>query len=313
MKDWIRICITTLRYSIAFNGGLIGYFPGKKGLSQGDPISPYLFVMGMELLSRLMHKAVMKGFLYHPRFEAIQLTHLCFADVIMIFNSTKASSIRTVKDVLLEFKDFSGLYANASKSEVFFGGSSDKEKQKVLEILNYKEGTLAVRYLGVPLVSGKLSQKDCKPLIDRIVAKIKSWSAKHLSFAGRLQLIKLVLFSVQVYWTSTFILPKKVIKTIEQKFSAFLWKGMDSKAYGAKVAWKDICVPKNEGGLGLKRTVEWEPSSCHDYMESFCKIWINLGCLGQKTVFENIKLLDGCLLPTVAVGLKEDSWVKKCC
>ena len=61
-----------------------------------------------------------------------------------------------------------------------------------------------------------------------------------------------VLYSLQVYWTGLFILPKKIIKAIEQKFNRFLWNGKDVEAAKVKVAWSDVCFPKKEGGLGLK-------------------------------------------------------------
>jgi len=118
------------------------------------------------------------------------------------------------------------------------------------------EGTLPVRYLGVPLITKRLSAVDCDTLVAKIISRIESWLVKHLSFAGRLQLITSVLCSFHVFWSRVFILPKKVIKLIEQKLNRFLWSGNDSKA-NAKVAWEKVCVPKKEGGLGIKRLEVW--------------------------------------------------------
>jgi len=78
-----------------------------------------------------------------------------------------------------------------------------------------------------------VSEKECKPLIDRIMKRIESWTVKHISFAGRLLLINSVLFSIQNYWCNVFILPKKVTRLLKQKCNAFLWKGKDTKATGA--------------------------------------------------------------------------------
>ena len=82
-----------------------------------------------------------------------------------------------------------------------------------------------------------------------------------MSYAGRLQLLSSVLYSLQVYWTGIFILPKKIIKAIEQKFNRFLWNGKDVEAAKAKVAWADVCYPKKEGGLGLKGLEVWNKTS----------------------------------------------------
>jgi hypothetical protein len=76
-----------------------------------------------------------------------------------------------------------------------------------------------MKYLGMPLISGKLSYDDCVPLIEKITARINSWTVRHLSFSGRLQLIQSVLNSIQLLWSSIFILPKKVVKVIEQRFN----------------------------------------------------------------------------------------------
>jgi hypothetical protein len=86
---------------------------------------------------------------------------------------------------------------------------------------------------------------DCDSLVNKITARVDSWLVKKLSFAGRLQLISSILLSMQVFWDKVFILPKKVIRLIEQKLNRFLWSGRDTKAC-AKVAWSKLCVPKQE-------------------------------------------------------------------
>jgi hypothetical protein len=124
-----------------------------------------------------------------------------------------------------------------------------------------KEGHFPVRYLGVPLISTKLSSADCIPLISKISSRIDSWLSKHLSYAGRLQLLSSILYSFQVFWSGMFILPKKILKDMEQKFNRFLWNGTDECAARAKVAWSEVCLPKKEGGLGLKRLEVWNNAS----------------------------------------------------
>jgi hypothetical protein len=94
-------------------------------------------------------------------------------------------------------------------------------------------------------------------LIEKITARFNSWTTRHLSFAGRLQLIGSILKSVQMFWSSIFILPKKVIKAFEQKFNHFLWRGQDEVSGGSKVSWEQVCLPK-QGGLGLKRIENWK-------------------------------------------------------
>jgi hypothetical protein len=300
--SWIKECITSPKFSICLNGTLVGYFEGKKGLRQGDPLSPYLFVLAMEVFSRIMNVSTGtdSGFMFHPYCFKVKLTHLCFADDLLIFSEASLSSINVIKAALLEFEDLSGLKANPSKSSFYCSGISERVKQILLSSMQMKEGKLPVRYLGVPLISSRLSSTDCGVLLERITRRIDSWLCRNLSYAGRLQLLSSVLYSLQVYWTSIFILPKKVIKAIEQKFNRFLWNGKDVEAAKAKVAWNDICFPKKEGGLGLKRIDVWNKTSMLRHIwnlfarsGSLWVAWIKENFL-KKRSFWNVNIPQNC-------------------
>jgi len=147
---------------MALNGSLVGYFPGQKGLRQGDPMSPYLFVITMEVLSLLLEEATADPqFGFHLRCHFLQLTHLCFADDLLIFSTAKTDFIHAIKGVLAEFEGLSGLKTNPDKSLVFCTGLTDRGKQDVLNLLQMSEGTLLVHCLGVPLITKRLSVVDC--------------------------------------------------------------------------------------------------------------------------------------------------------
>jgi hypothetical protein len=260
---WIKECITSPRFSICLNGTLVGYFEGKKGLRQGDPLSPYLFVLAMEVFARIMADLTAQGsgFKFHPKCLKLRLTHLCFVDDLLIFAEASLRSIQTIKAALAEFESLSGLKANPSKSSLFCSGVPVRVKQLLLDVLKMNLGTLPVRYLGVPLITTRLSAADCGVLLEKITGRIDSWLSRNLSYAGRLQLLSSVLYSLQVYWSGIFILPKSVIKAIEQKFNRFLWNGNSVGSAKAKVSWKDVCYPKREGGLGLKSLEGWNQTS----------------------------------------------------
>ncbi|KAK4382503.1 hypothetical protein Sango_2864600 [Sesamum angolense] len=114
-----------------------------------------------------------------------------------------------------------------------------------------REGHLPIRYLGLPLISARLSVADCHSLLQKIDSRIKGWEGVQLSFAGRVQLIKSVLTSFEVYWAMAFILPKGIIKEMIKLLRTFLWKGTSSSRY-PKVAWEAVCRSIEEGGLGIK-------------------------------------------------------------
>jgi hypothetical protein len=161
---WIRECITSPRFSISINGTLVGYFQGRKGLRQGDPISPYLFAVAMEVLSLLLAEGASSSisrFGFHPKCHDLKLTHLCFADDLLIF-SANLSSISSIKDILGEFESLSGLKANPAKSSFFCSSVKPVEKEGLLNALQMKEGRFPVRYLGLPLITKRLSAADCE-------------------------------------------------------------------------------------------------------------------------------------------------------
>jgi predicted transcriptional regulator len=290
---WIRACITSPSFTIALNGTLVGFFQGKKGLRQGDPISPYLFVLAMEGLTLLMEEAATSPhFGYHPKCAAVNLTHLCFVDDLLVFLAAFTSSVTTIIGALAEFEHISGLKANPSKSSIFLVGAAEDVKQSILNILHMPEGTLPVRYLGVPLITKRLTAIDCEALVNKITTRVDSWLAKKLTFAGRLQLISSVLLSMQIFWAKVFILPKKVVRLIEQKLNRFLWSGRDTKAH-AKVAWSQLCVPKQEGGLGIKRIEVWNKASMLNHIwnlftkaGSLLVAWINANMLKGRCLWE---------------------------
>ena len=107
---WIKGCFTTSKFSISLNGGLVGYFEGARGVRQGDPLSPYLFVIAMNVLSGLLDAgAHYEVFSYHPKCKKIKLTHLCFADDLLIFSKGVLNSVAGIQKILQLFYTYSGL------------------------------------------------------------------------------------------------------------------------------------------------------------------------------------------------------------
>ncbi|XP_019237786.1 PREDICTED: uncharacterized protein LOC109217943 [Nicotiana attenuata] len=151
----------------------------------------------------------------------------------------------------------SGLVANADKSSIFFGGVHNDKQQEILQVLDFVKGTLPVRYLGVPLSSKRLSLIQCQPLLEKMLGRIRSWTSKLMSYAGRVQLIKSVLFSIQVFWSQVFLLPKKLIQLIERMCQTFLWTGGVEVSKKALLSWESLCKPKAAGGLNFLDVEAW--------------------------------------------------------
>ncbi|GKC69158.1 RNA-directed DNA polymerase, eukaryota, reverse transcriptase zinc-binding domain protein [Tanacetum coccineum] len=225
----------TKKFSINVNGERVGYFKGGRGHRQGDPISPYLFTLVMEVLNLLIQKNIeeSKGFKYHFGCKKLKITHLCFVDDLLIFCHGDLESVKIMKKSLDEFSGVSSLLPNMHKSTVFFGGLSSAEQHSIINIIPFSVGKLPIRYLGVPLLTKKLNISDCKPLISKVKTKVNDWKNKALSYAGR------------------------VIYEINKILKGFLWCQGELTKGKAKISWDKICKPKDQGGLGLKDLGVW--------------------------------------------------------
>ena len=126
----------------------------------------------------------------------------------------------------------------------------------------FASGKLPVRYLDLPLLTKNMTVLHYLPLIEKIRKMIGSWTGRFLSYAGRLQLINSVISSLANFWMAAFRLPSSCLKEIERLCSAFLWSGPELNHKKAKVAWADLCIPKQEGGLGLRKLKETNNVSC---------------------------------------------------
>lgn len=145
---------------------------------------------------------------------------------------------------------------NKDKTELFHAATS-LEDSAVLSNLGFQNGTLPIRYLGLPLLHRKLRKSDYSPLLDKVSARFNGWAVKCFSFSGRLQLISSVIYGLINFWMSAFALPKGCIKALEKLCNAFLWFGDIAKRTNAKVSWDKVCLPKSESGLGLRNLLVW--------------------------------------------------------
>lgn len=252
--NWIRLCISTAAFSVSVNGSLEGFFTSARGIRQGCSLSPYLYVILSNVLSKLLNQAAEAGeYDYHPQCAGVKLTHLSFADDILVFLDGTTRSLAGVMGVMGRFAKMSGLHINVVKTSIFVSGENVTPLLETAAGMGINVGTLPIRYLGMTLTTRTLTSTDYEPLIDKIRRKMMCWSTKALSYAGHLQLIKTVIASIVNFWTSVYILPVGCLETIESMCSNFLWSGTPTQSHKVKVNWEDICLPKDEGGLGVRK------------------------------------------------------------
>ncbi|XP_039028840.1 uncharacterized protein LOC120162837 [Hibiscus syriacus] len=145
----------------------------------------------MNVLSNILNNAATRGiFSFHPKCHKIGLTHLSIADDLLIFCKGNHESVMGVITALDCFYEYSGLKLNASKCEIFTAGISAHNLDSINNYSGFKHGRLPVRYLGVPLVTRKLTDKDCRALLDNIKSRLHQWSRKKMSYAGSLSYLR---------------------------------------------------------------------------------------------------------------------------
>lgn len=145
-----------------------GFFKGKRGLRHGDPLSPYLFVLAMNFFYISLNKPAEDGrFSYHFKCKEAKLTHLCFADDLLIFVEGNQSAVQEVLDILQDFKEKSSLAISIPKTFFFSSGLSPAESSQISSTTGLAHALLSVRYLGVALCTRKLSMANCTNLIQR--------------------------------------------------------------------------------------------------------------------------------------------------
>ena len=253
-RRWIEACITTPRVSILFNGNPCKPFKMGRGVRQGDPLSPFLFVLVAEVLNKLLMKAesigLFRGLKVGRRGEIV--THLQFADDTLLFCEANEEYLRNIKNILLCFQEFSGLAVNYSKSGLLVLGKDETWANQVADQLGCQLIKLPFTYLGVPLGANMRKISSWQTVVDKIQDRLNCWKGTCISRAGRLVLIKAVLQSLPIYYLSLFKMPSQVAQEIIKIQRRFLWSGKQQGKYQALVKWELIQKPKNKGGLGVK-------------------------------------------------------------
>jgi hypothetical protein len=254
-RDWIEWCISTVRFSILVNGTPEEFFHSSRGIRQGDPLSPLLFVLVMEALSRMVNATIeqglLLGFLVGERVPSdVVVSHSLFANDTLIFCEAYPEQIRYVRLILLCFEAVSGLKVNLGKSELVAIGEVDNIGELV-NILWCNVASLPMKYLGLPLGATYKATSMWNGVIEQMDCCLAGWKKLYLSKGGRLTLIKSKLSNLPTYYMSLFPVPMSVAKRIEKIKREFLWGGMGDDKKLHLVSWNQVCCPLRAGGLGI--------------------------------------------------------------
>ena len=164
-------------------------------------------------------------------------------------------------DSVFRFSKCSGLKLNNEKCQAFFCSVPEDIILSTIQTYGFARGALPITYLGLPLITSRLTKNMCAPLITRLCKRIDGWSVRVLRYSGRVQLITSVLQGIQGYWSMYLFLPNGVLKCIQSILAKFLWGGSLEGPCLYKVAWVDCCLTKQEGGLGIRDLFEWNKAA----------------------------------------------------
>eukprot|EP00253_Pinus_taeda_P009198 PITA_09198 len=264
---WVSSLISSAFFSILINGIPTSTFYSTRGIRQGDPLSPFLFIIMAEGLGRCIKNAIqshdLKGNTLH---QAPTVSHQQFVDDNTIFGYSSVQEARTLNSLILLFSRASGALINKVKSQIFFFNTHPTTQRAIARILGFTIASLPSKYLGAPLFAYARKHSSWTSLLEKLDTKLSLWTHRSLNMASRLVLIKVVLQSMPLYLFSILAAPKWVLKAIKNLQKNFLWGSSGPNRKWALVKWEKACLPKIGGGIGLRYPE-------HSNMIMGAKIW----------------------------------------
>ncbi|KAI3775666.1 hypothetical protein L1987_45415 [Smallanthus sonchifolius] len=255
---WIKGVLESARSSVLVNGSPTFEFGCGKGIRQGDPMSPFLFIIVMEALSCMLRRACDTGSFHGVCLPngGLIVSHLLYADDAMVMGEWSQYNFKALKRILRIFHLCSGLRINLHKSSLFGLGKNMEDVVIQASDMGCRSGETPFKYLGI-LVGANMSRiSSWEPVVEVFKKRLSRWKANILSMGGRVILIKSVLESLPTYYFSLYKAPAGVISKLEVIIKRFLWGGNEERDKVHWVAWDTVTKTKRDGGLGLNKLQE---------------------------------------------------------
>jgi hypothetical protein len=251
---WIMNLTSSAFFSLLVNGVPSRPFSPSRGIRQGDPLSPFLFIIMAEGLSRSIHAAIESKLLTGLPLHGISppISHSQFVDDTLLMGSPTVREANSISDLLQTFSDASGLDCNKEKSQIFFFNTPLLVQRHISGLLGFNRSSLPSKYLGIPLIDNALQNSSWEHLLSSFTKRLASWTFRALNLPSRLILLQAVLQALPIYSFSALAAPKFVLTTIKCLQRNFIWQGLNTGKKIALVSWDKLCRPKEQGGLGLR-------------------------------------------------------------
>ncbi|KAA3486800.1 reverse transcriptase [Gossypium australe] len=241
--DWIILimrCVCSVSYSVSLNGINSEWFFPSRGLRQGDPLNPYLFLICAEGFSTLIQDAKQKGWMLGAPIgrERLSINHLFFADDCILFGDASCERARVVRDAIREYDMVSWQRVNFDKSLIYSGANvASSVKEDIINLLGVRVASNPEKYLGLPMMVGRRKTWAFSNFADRFKKRVEGWSLRYLSIGGRRSLLNRSCRQHRFTLYNTFLAK---IWTNNKTLKGIRWS-----------SWEMLCKPMCTGGLGL--------------------------------------------------------------
>jgi len=255
----IHACISTPTFSILVNGEATAGFQSHRGIRQGCPLSPYLFIIAINELSILLQQQMQNDNLTRVTLGpgCPPIHSLFFADDLILCGRATIQDATTIQATIQRFCTHSGQVPNLQKSSILFSKNVNPSMQSAIKnIFPVPDLLPNTMHLGHPMIFNHNDRNKAYDFIfNKFQAKLTTVKANKLNHAGRLTYIQSVLSSIPVYYMSTVLFSKSFIERITAIIRRFWWAGMQEDNPTSPIAfrsWDDICQSKDNGGLGIR-------------------------------------------------------------
>ncbi|KAL6564457.1 hypothetical protein OROMI_015907 [Orobanche minor] len=259
-EAWVSLimqCVCKAQYNIVSGCHIMGPLVPQRGLRQGDPISPYLFIICAEALSlsltNLEDRGSIHGCSVAP--NAPSISHLFFADDSYLFFKASKSEATAIKNCLIAYEKASGQKINFAKSSISFSKKCrDVNRIDSSAILGVSTQALPDTYLGLPSIIGRNRSKVFNFIEGMVQSRLMNWKSRFLSRAGKEIMLKSVVQALPTYAMSLFLIPDNLCSSLEKMMNSFWWGSDGSRKSGIHwKAWDRLCIPKKFGGMGFRK------------------------------------------------------------
>jgi hypothetical protein len=255
----IYACISSPTFSVIINGQSFSHFKSSRGIRQGCPLSPSLFVLAVNELSLALQEALqgnhLSGISLGPNCPPIH--SLMFADDLLVCGKANMQEATSISRILNQFCQQSGQLPNWSKSGIMFSKNVclhvKQDIKRIFPVTDIDNNTV---HLGHPLILPAKDRSSAYNFVyEKFRSKLSAYKANRLSHAARLTLIKSVFSSIPVYYMSNILFSKKFLSKLTAIIRCFWWTGVKEEPTTKSLclrAWADICIEKSIGGLGVR-------------------------------------------------------------